>query len=153
MIHMNAGGLVGGFALCNVRDSNDATDYKELVSCGYCLEIIRKYEYSKEHGMNTVVVDESRDTDVSVASQGVLGLVKFFDTPWDTNLFPEFLDTLIRTDVDVTPALAARVWDAVTGPAWEQAGKALGLSFLTSEDPTDLARLWESDLRVLEGAR
>ena len=93
--------------------------------------------------MNAVVVDESRDTDVSVASQGVLGLVKFFDTPWDTNLFPEFLDTLIRTDVDVTPALAARVWDAVTGSAWEQAGKALGLSFLTSEDPTDLARLWE----------
>ena len=103
--------------------------------------------------MNAVVVRESRDTDVSVASQGVLGLVKFFDTPWDTNLFPEFLDTLIRTDVDVTPALAARVWDAVTGPAWEQAGKALGLSFLTSEDPTDLARMWEQDLRVLEGAR
>ena len=47
--------------------------------------------------MNAVVVRESRDTDVSVASQGVLGLVKFFDTPWDTNLFPEFLDTLIRT--------------------------------------------------------
>lgn len=103
--------------------------------------------------MNAVVVGESRDTEVSVASkhQHIMSLVRMFDTPWDTNMFGEFVETLVRTDVDVTPVLANRVWLAMTTPHLPgrhmgMMRKALATSFLASEDPADLAKRWEGDL-------
>jgi hypothetical protein len=95
-------------------------------------------------------IAQTTETDKDQCYSRMFEFVKHFDTPWDTNIFMEFIDTLVDTDVDVTPALAKRVWRAVTRNEDMEALKMVANSFLTSQDPADLARLWEEDLRVVD---
>lgn len=97
--------------------------------------------------MDTQVV-ESRETATHTQMEA---LVRLFDTPWDTNMFMEFVETLVRTDEDVTPELANRVWLAMSTEhlAVRHMGmmqNTIAASFLASEDPADLAKRWEMDL-------
>jgi hypothetical protein len=94
-------------------------------------------------------IAQTTETDKDQCYSRMFEFVKHFDTPWDTTIFMEFIDTLVCTDVDITPALAKRVWRAVTTGKDDEAIKMIANSFLTSEEPADLARMWEADLAVL----
>ncbi len=49
IIHMNGGGLVGGYPLCKKKDDFDATDNDERVSCSDCIALMIKYSLHRNY--------------------------------------------------------------------------------------------------------
>lgn len=78
-------------------------------------------------------------------SNGTQEFVKLFDTPWDTNMFMEFIETIVVPHGAITVELALQVWNVASGTDATKA-KAIADAFLASEDDVDLAKRWREVL-------